>query len=442
MQARAARRALILLAFVAVAVALCVLPAGSGQQEHPLMEGVRTAQVYVQQHLLYALLPALALASIISVSISKTSVITHMGSAANRFIAYGVAAASGTVLSVCSCSVLPLFAGIRRIGAGLGPAVAFLFAGPAINVMAIILTARVLGWSLGLARALSAVALAIVAGLIMGRLFGDKDRAQPPTSAAVLQEPSQPIWRVGLLVASLIAITVFLTWSPAGFTGILRCCPGGPFYADISGEYVGQSGGRFVYRDASGAQQIKEAALVEQIRFDSSASQWIYERRFALAAVAASAMATMVIAWFGAQDVRRWLSEGWLLARQIVPLFLLGVFASGFLLGRPGHEGLVPSQWIAQAVGGNSILSNLAAALLGAVLYLATLTEVPLVQGLVGSGMGQGPALALLLSGPAVSLPSVLVLVSLVGWRKAAVYLVLVIVLATVAGSLYGKFLT
>ncbi len=135
-----------------------------------------------------------------------------------------------------------------------------------------------------------------------------------------------------------------------------------------------------------------------------------------------------------------WFGSSWGFTKQILPLLFLGVLIAGVLLGRPGHEGLIPSEWVSSAVGGNSILSNLFASVAGAFMYFATLTEVPILQGLIGNGMGQGPALSLLLAGPALSLPNMLVIRSVIGTKKTMVFVLLVILLSTITGLIYGTF--
>lgn len=423
--------------FAAAVIGLLFVHMGNSRLEVALSEGLQMLLGFLRQHLLYALAPSLALAAVISVSISKPAIIRHMSAAASKVVAYAVAAVSGAILSVCSCSVLPLFAGIRRAGAGLGPAVTFLYAGPAINVLAIVLTARVLGWQIGLARGIGAVGLGIAIGLAMSALFGRHDRADIPAVQLPHEASPQPLWRVAAVIAVIILITIFLTWSPSGFKGVLRCCPDGKTASTIDGQLVGPTDGGLLYRDRTGAEHTIDPALVGGLQLDSVVSQRIYNNRFAMAGLAGLVLVTMLLTWFRG-EAPQWGREGWLLTRQIVPLLLVGVFFSGMLLGRPGKEGLVPSQWIASAVGGNSVGANLLASLAGALMYFATLTEVPVVQGLMNSGMGHGPALAMLLAGPAVSLPSLLVLGSIMGWRKTLAYTAMVVVTATLAGFIFG----
>jgi uncharacterized membrane protein YraQ (UPF0718 family) len=165
---------------------------------------------------------------------------------------------------------------------------------------------------------------------------------------------------------------------------------------------------------------------------------FIYQAKWIIAGVFAAGLIIILILWFKKDELKGWLVSTRDFALQIVPLLLGGVLVAGFLLGRPGHEALIPSAWIATLVGGNSILSNLFASVSGALMYFATLTEVPILQGLIGSGMGQGPALALLLAGPSLSLPSILIIGGELGWKKTLVYCGLVVGLSTLAGWGYG----
>jgi uncharacterized membrane protein YraQ (UPF0718 family) len=341
-----------------------------------------------------------------------------------------VAAVSGTILAVCSCTVLPLFSGIYRMGAGLGPATAFLYSGPAINALAIILTAKILGWEIGLARAVGAVAFALMIGALMAWIFR-KDDQEMKRKAAVLppSDEVRPLWQTASFFAVLVGILVFANWGSDKGSGF--------FAAVYAVKWPVTAGLALV--------------LAVMLRVWSKLPAWRVAGVAGLTAVvgiafpghpaAAVLAATLGLAWLtaGRPDASgEWFSESWSNAKQIMPLLLAGVFVAGFMLGRPGHEGVVPSEWIANLVGGNSLGANFFASLSGAFMYFATLTEVPIVQGLLGSGMGKGPALALLLAGPALSLPSMLVISSIIGPRKTTVYVTLVVLMATVTGWLYG----
>ena len=349
-------------------------------------------------------------------------------------MAYGVASVAGTVLAVCSCTVLPLFAGIYTTGAGLGPATAFLYSGPAINVLAMVLTARVLGLKLGVARAVGAVLFAVVIGLAMHVLFRREER-QRAAAAASLEAPAsdseaRPLWQTAVYFGLMIGILVFANWGrPDTTTGL--------WHAIYAAKWV--------------------VTAVLGVALGLSLTAWFGLRRLHLVWIAAMTLALAlavpgrpvlpfaaatvglsIVASLNDGELGDWFAASWGFAKQILPLLLIGILVAGFLLGRPGHEGVMPSAWVAQAVGGNSIAANLFASVAGAFMYFATLTEVPILQGLLGSGMGDGPALALLLAGPALSLPSILVIRSVLGGRKTLAFVTLVVVMATITGVLYG----
>ena len=338
---------------------------------------------------------------------------------------------SGTILAVCSCTVLPLFSGIYRMGAGLGPATAFLYSGPAINVLAIVMTAKVLGAQLGIARAVGAVAFSVIIGLLMALIFRHEEQ-QKVAAAAALPEPEagRPLSQTAAFFAVLVGILVFANWGAASQTT-------GFFAAVYSIKWLITSG---------------LGVLLAFMLW-----RWFKLEPMRIAVVAAATVITafampghptwpflvaiLGLAWLTAgrkDEAGEWFHQAWDYTKQIVPLLLGGVLVAGFLLGRPGHEGMIPSEWISGLVGGNSLASNLFAAIAGAFMYFATLTEVPIVQGLVGSGMGSGPALALLLAGPALSLPAMLVLNSILGLKKTVAYVSLVVIMATITGMGYG----
>jgi uncharacterized membrane protein YraQ (UPF0718 family) len=371
----------------------------------------------------------------VSVFLNQQAVLRYLGPGAPKPLAYGVAAVSGTVLAVCSCTVLPLFAGIYMTGAGLGPAAAFLYAGPAINVLAIVLTASVLGPGLGAARAVGAVVFAVFIGLLMHLLFRRDERARQAARALpTLEEAGRGLGQTLPYFALMVGILVFANWGrPPAQEGLwfavyqLRWLITSALAAGLGLVLVAWFG--------LGWSRLLIVALptgAAALLFPGNATI-----PFVVATVAFSAVTSTATGELG-----DWFSASWGFARQILPLLLVGVFVAGFLLGRPGHEGLVPSGWIAGAVGGNSPGANLFASVAGGFMYFATLTEVPILQGLMGSGMGSGPALALLLAGPAVSLPSILVIRSVIGTRKTAAFLALVMVMATLTGLLYGSLLS
>ena len=418
------------LAGLAVAfLALYFLPVGTARFDGALVEAFQLAKWYAREHVLLCLVPAFFIAGAIGVFVSQASVMKYLGAGASRPVAYGVASVSGTVLAVCSCTVLPLFGGIYKRGAGLGPASAFLYSGPAINALAIILTARVLGFEIGVARAVGAVLFSIVIGLAMAWIYRAEERQRAADNAALpVPEPRLTLARQAIFFALLVAILVFANWAPAE-----------------SGAWAAIFAAKWWLTALAGAGLL--AVLVRWLEL-AAWKALVVAATTALAAGLASAhrvvpfaVGFVVLAAVLAGDegeLGEWLAATWGFAKQILPLLLGGVLVAGLLLGRPGHEGLIPSDWVAQAVGGNSLGANLFAAVAGAFMYFATLTEVPILQGLLGSGMGQGPALALLLAGPALSLPAMLVLRSFMGWQKTIVYVSLVVVMATATGLFYG----
>jgi uncharacterized membrane protein YraQ (UPF0718 family) len=330
--------------------------------------------------------------------------------------------------------VLPLFGGIYRRGAGLGPAIAFLYSGPAINVLAVVLTARVLGVEMGVARAVGAIVFAVVIGALMHVVFlrEERERATNAKGFATLDEgTSAPAWQSAILFGLLIAVLVFANWSTAGSGDTLAVLGRNKWW--ITGFLALGLGAFLVFLRGWSPIWMMATVLV----VIALAALWPQAPE---AAFAAGLTGLMLQAMTRPQDGQEWFEQSWDFAKQILPLLLVGVLAAGFLLGRPGGEGVVPSQWVEAAVGGNDLLSNLAASLLGGLMYFATLTEVPIVQGLLGAGMGKGPALALLLAGPAVSLPNLLTIRALIGTRKTLVYLFLVVVMATATGLIYGHF--
>jgi uncharacterized membrane protein YraQ (UPF0718 family) len=422
------------LAWIAVVFLACFwLPVGGARFDGAVLEALHLVKWYAREHVLLCLVPAFFIAGAISVFVSQAAVMKYLGPRAKKVLAYGVASVSGTILAVCSCTVLPLFAGIYRMGAGLGPATAFLYSGPAINVLAIVLTARVLGLKLGVARAVGAILFAVVVGLLMHLLFR-REELEKVNAQMALPEPEvvRPLWQNALYFAAMIWVLVFANWGrPDAETGL--------WHAVWSGKWVLTALG------AAGLGTILTAWF--GLKLWQLAAVAVPTLAFALAAPAhpelpftVGVLGLSVITSRDKGELGAWFFSSWGFAKQILPLLFAGVLVAGALLGRPGHEGLIPSAWVAEAVGGNSLGANLFASVAGAFMYFATLTEVPILQGLLGNGMGQGPALALLLAGPALSLPSMLVIASLIGWRKTSTYVCLVVVMATVSGLLYGRF--
>ena len=403
-------------------------------------------QWYAREHVILCLVPAFFIAGAISVFVSQASVMKYLGAGANKFLAYGVASVSGSILAVCSCTVLPLFAGIYRMGAGLGPATAFLYAGPAVNVLAIILTARILGFEMGLARAVGAVVFSIVIGLLMHLIY-HKEEVQKNAAQMAMPAPqvSRPLWKNGLYFASMVGILVFANWARSGdVRAVFLCCPNGLSSYKVEGTLVSQTDQIVTIRDTSGAINEISTAQLQKLGDvqKNPVYEFIFKYKWILVLALLAVFSIMVTSWFNRGEISDWVSATWDFAWQILPLLFIGVLIAGFLLGRPGagHEGMIPSAWVNKAVGGNSIWSNLFASVAGAFMYFATLTEVPILQGLMGAGMGKGPALALLLAGPALSLPNMLVIRSIMGTQKTVVFVSLVIAMATVSGIVFGMF--
>lgn len=409
------------------------LPLGIPRFVNALMESLYLAKWYAQEHVLTCLIPAFFIAGAIAVFVSQASVMKYFGAKAKKVLAYGVASVSGSILAVCSCTVLPLFAGIYRMGAGLGPATAFLYSGPAINVLAIILTARVLGLRLGIARALGAIIFSIVIGLLMHFIF-HRDEVEKANAQMAMPEPevTRPLWQNALYFASMIGILVFANWGkpedPSGFWNLiysLKWFITGSFALALALILVAWFGLKWW-----------KVAMA----FVPSIILGLALPHEPVIAFVAGVIGLSILTSTDKGEVGDWFSSTWGFTKQILPLLFFGVLIAGVLLGRPGHEGLVPSAWVSSAVGGNSILSNLFASVAGAFMYFATLTEVPILQGLIGNGMGQGPTLALLLAGPALSLPNMLVIRSVMGTKKTIVFVSLVILLSTITGLIYGAF--
>ena len=346
---------------------------------------------YARQHVLLCLVPAMFIAGAITVFLNQQAVMRYLGPDANRLTAYGVASVSGAILAVCSCTVLPIFKGIYKKGAGLGPAVAFLYSGPAINILAIVLSAKVFGWKLGVARTAGAILFSIVIGLLMALIYRKEDKQRAADARMFAKPDEKPARSLGQMVvymASMIGILVFVNWA-----------------------------------NSKGGSAVWDA---------------IYSAKYWITGAFAVVLIYTLVKWFTKDDRREWLVATRDFSLQILPLLFGGVLVSGFLLGRPGHDALIPSAWIGSLLGGNSVFANFLASISGALMYFATLTEIPIVQGLLGAGMGQGPALALLLAGPSLSLPSILVITGELGWKKTLTYTSLVVVLSTLAGLAFG----
>ncbi len=376
---------------VSIFIVCYYVPWGNPAIRRSGLEAFMMLQEYAREHVLTCLIPAFFIAGAIAVFISQTSVLKYFGAKANKILSYSVASVSGTVLAVCSCTVLPLFAGIYSRGAGIGPATAFLYSGPAINVLAIVLTARILGWELGLARAIGAVLFAIITGLLMAFFFRKDDAARASGQIYLPdeEETGRSLPQEGLFMLTMVLILIFAAFA----------------------------------RPATGSTGIWSAIFVVK---------WY------ITVLLLVGLSLMLKGWFRKDERLAWVQSSWGFMKQIFPLLGAGVLVAGFMLGRPGHSGLIPPYYIQGLVGGNSICANLFASVSGALMYFATLTEVPILQGLLGAGMGKGPALSLLLAGPALSLPNMLVIGGVMGIKKTAAFCIIIVILSTVAGMTYG----
>jgi len=502
---------------IVLGFAICFwLPVNWPRFTGAVMEALQLVRWYAREHVLLCLVPAFFIAGAIGVFVAQASVMKYLGPRANKILAYGVAAVSGTILAVCSCTVLPLFAGIYRMGAGLGPACAFLYSGPAINVLAIILTARILGVELGIARAVGAISFSVIIGLVMHIIYRHEETAKADAQLA-LPEPavSRPLWQNMIFFALLVGILVFANWgAPNNFQVTLR--DGREFRAAVvkAPEDAAVPDATFTFKTLAGgalaAGQELTLPAVEIAAREPLPGTWttLWRGKWMITAVLAALFGAVLTLWFGIPWWQvglaavpaavlavavppgglwvllpffagvlglsvitagkeggngEWFAATWGFAKQILPLLFMGVVVAGFLLGRPGHEGMIPGRFVEMLVGdrpdhfftitglGDSaaagviralwpLWTNFFASVFGAFMYFATLTEVPILQGLLGAGMGKGPALALLLAGPALSLPNMLVISSIMGTKKTVVFVSLVVVMATVSGIIYGAF--
>jgi uncharacterized membrane protein YraQ (UPF0718 family) len=401
---------------------------------------------YAREHVILCLLPAFFIAGVISVFVSQGSVLRYFGANAKKWLAYTVAAGSGTILAVCSCTILPLFSSIHKRGAGLGPAIAFLYSGPAINILAIILTARILGFEMGIARTIGAVSFSVIIGLIMSFIYRKEEKVKKEEQMNIQLPPEKrPMWHTSFHFFTLVFILVFANW-------------GKPSIDDTSSTWYYVWAYKWYITGFFSLMLAYSLIYVLKIK-------WHWVLMAALATIASAILATnlientklaplfpMMVGIAGLSIItlldkqedenREWTISTWGFAKQILPLLAIGVVTAGFLLGST-HDGqtiagVIPNEWIQWLVGGNSVFSNFFASVVGAFMYFATLTEVPILQGLIASGMGKGPALALLLAGPSLSLPNMLVIRGVMGNQKTVVYVTLVVIMATISGMLYG----
>ncbi|HOJ71687.1 MAG TPA: permease [Syntrophorhabdaceae bacterium] len=416
---------------VAAFIGAYFIPFESIKVQKAILEAFYMIQDYAQKHVLLCLVPAFFIAGAISVFVSQAAVMKYLGPAANKLLSYSVASVSGTILAVCSCTVLPLFAGIYRMGAGVGPATAFLYSGPAINVLAIVLSAKVLGWKIGLARAIGAVGFAYIIGILMAVTFKEEEKKKQAMVMPSTDEPKRKLYQEIIYMASMIGVLVFANWGkPMEASGIWYAIYSAKWYlTGLFGVIFGLAIWRWFEAKPLPIIVTGIAVIIASIFFHS----------WPLIPFSVAIAGTIWITKVSSDETKNWIDATWTYTLMIAPLLLGGVLVAGFLLGMPGTDnGIIPSRWVHALVGGNGFFANLFASIVGAFMYFATLTEVPIVQGLLGSGMGQGPALALLLAGPALSLPSMLVIRTILGTKKTIVFIIYVVLLSTFAGMLFG----
>ncbi|MCX7983767.1 MAG: permease [Bacteroidetes bacterium] len=409
------------------------LPVGTNRFDTAIHEALMLLKWYAREHVLLCLIPAFFIAGTISIFVSQSAVITYFGPRAKKLLAYAIASISGAILAVCSCTILPLFSSIHKRGAGLGPAITFLYSGPAINILAIILTMKILGPELGIARAIGAILFSIIIGIIMEFLYRNEETKRADLQFSVPESTTpRPLWQTAIHFSILVAILVFVNLAKPDVQNSIWLF----LYSykwlltAVFGVFLALSL-LFILRV-----QLLHVIGASVIVLGTSV---FFHSEPLVPFVAAVLSASVVLAW-GTEETQQWLYETWSFAKQILPLLAGGILLAGFLLGGPEtKQGIIPKEWIVTLVGGNSFFANFFASIFGAFMYFATLTEVPIVQGLLNSGMGKGPALALLLAGPAISLPSMLVIRSVIGTPKTIVYSVLVITIATLSGMIFGS---
>ncbi|HOX87596.1 MAG TPA: permease [bacterium] len=421
-----------LLVMTGLFVAVYYLPVGTTRFDGAVHEALALARWYAREHVILCLIPAFFIAGVISVFISQASVIKYLGSQAKMWAAYAVASVSGSILAVCSCTILPLFASIYKRGAGLGPAVAFLYSGPAINILAIILTARILGPELGIARVVGAVSFSVIVGLLMQFFFRKEEKAKRQALVLPEAEESRPLWQTAYHFFVLVAILVFANWGrPADAEGFWL------LVWQLKWWITGFFGLLYVVSLLFVLKLDKfQVVLASGVTIGIAL---LFRGRPIMPFMTAVALTAVLLSRHKGEP-QDWLHATWDFAKQILPLLAAGVLVAGFLLGSPnGGDGVIPANWISRLVGGNSLFANFFASIVGAFMYFATLTEIPILQGLMANGMGKGPALALLLAGPALSLPNMLVIRSVMGMKKTVVFVMLVVIMATISGFLFGE---
>ena len=429
----------ILIWIVAVFLAVYYLPIYNPVFNTAIDATLDLSKWYAREHVILCLLPAFLIAGVISVFVSQASVIKYFGAKAKKWVAYSVAAVSGSILAVCSCTVLPLFSSIHKRGAGLGPAIAFLYSGPAINILAIILTTRILGFELGVARVIGAVSFSVLIGLIMAFIYQKEEKVKAEEQMNFPDVPEKrPLWQTASFFFTLVIILVFANWGKPGVGDSSSLW----FYIWAYKWYVTSLFGLILAVVMITILKLKSWQVIIAIAV-TALSAFLFENPMISMVVGIGAVSIVsLLDKTEESENKEWILSSWGFTKQILPLLAIGVVIAGFLLGSTHDDvsipGVIPDTWVSYLVGGNSIWANLFSSILGAFMYFATLTEVPILQGLIASGMGKGPALALLLAGPSLSLPNMLVIRGVIGTQKTAVYVVLVVILSTIAGLIFG----
>ncbi|MCK6495384.1 permease [bacterium] len=425
----------ILSAFIGIFLVAYFLPLGNPKVSNAILEAFNLLQWYARQHTLACVVPAMFIAGAITTFLSQASVLNYLGPKANRPLSYGVGAVSGFILAVCSCSVLPMFAGIYALGAGLGPACAFLYSGPAINVMAVFLSARVLGADIGIARTVGAVVFAVVIGLLMAFIFRKDDKKRNEAALQLPDPPPSPrrLWQTTLFMLCMILFLMFSDWYNTNDVTI-TLKDGSTFTANIRTQTRDAMDVQIYQADGELETELKRISFADtqEIKPVPSFTMTVHSMKWHLAGLMGLAVLLMVWRWFSREEVKEWMNATWDFAKMIVPLLFGGVFITGFV------GALLPDKYVAAWVGGDSLSSNFVASFIGCIWYFATLTEIPIVEVLTRLGMGKGPALSLLLAGPALSLPSIFVLISVMGWKKTMVFTLLVVIMSTFVGMVFG----
>jgi uncharacterized membrane protein YraQ (UPF0718 family) len=430
------REGKIFLLFAGIFLFAYYLPLGSPKVQEAVLESFLMLQAYARNHTLTCVVPALFIAGAIITFLNQASVMRYLGPTANKFVAYTMASVSGTILAVCSCSVLPMFAGIYHMGAGLGPASAFLYSGPGINILAIFLTARVLGFEIGVARVVGAVGFAFLVGLAMAFVFRREEKAKVAAAMALPppEAPRRPFRQTAVFFFSLVAILIFAAWvTPRDVT--IHLTNGQQVQAVVleerSHDMIFQ-----LSQDWEGKKKEDQVIIpkerLQRLEREQSFSLTVAQVKYYIAGAILLFIFLMLWRWFTREEIDEWLHHTWDFTKLLAPLLYGGVLAVGFV------SALIPPQYVASLVGDNSWSANFAASLIGAFWYFATLTEVPITQALMRMGMDQGPALALLLAGPALSLPSMIVIGKVMGWKKTSVFVSFIVIAATLAGKLFG----